>query len=405
MPRQAKERPIVCDFFVWHLRRRNGVFYADGRGRGHNLGKQSLGTRDHTQAMARLRQLDLQMAIDRGLTIARPASDARISIAKGWELFLAHSGRSEVLGGVSSSTLKRYRAVRDHHLAFCRSQSLTEWAAFDKAAVDSYSKLLCKRAAYRTQYFELTLLKSVNSWLIANDYLSAAQKLVYPLRKPQGTDTYCYSRAELAAMIKHCSTTKGLNWLADLIVVLAHTGLRISEAANLRWSDVSLANNSIQIADERSNRQRQGMSKSRTTKGRRSRKIPIHPHLRKMIVALPRASDGYVLHAPQGGILRPRNVLEVFIREVIVPLTKTFPTTSGDIGFEHGRLHSFRHFFCSQAFLGGASEGEIKEWLGHKEAGMVEHYRHLRNEDAQRKMAQINFLDTPSIGDGAEALG
>ncbi|WP_425614245.1 tyrosine-type recombinase/integrase [Anatilimnocola sp. NA78] len=63
------------------------------------------------------------------------------------------------------------------------------------------------------------------------------------------------------------------------------------------------------------------------------------------------------------------------------------------IGFEHSRLHSFRHYFCSQCFPGGASKGEIKEWLGHAHSKMVEHYRHLRGEDAQRKMSQIRFLD------------
>jgi hypothetical protein len=70
-----------------------------------------------------------------------------------------------------------------------------------------------------------------------------------------------------------------------------------------------------------------------------------------------------------------------------------FSTPEGDIGFEQGGLHSFRHFFCSQCFLGGASEGEIKEWLGHADSKMVEHYRHLRSEDAQRKMNLIQFLD------------
>ena len=44
--------------------------------------------------------------------------------------------------------------------------------------------------------------------------------------------------------------------------------------------------------------------------------------------------------------------------------------------------------------MGGASEGEIKEWLGHADSKMVEHYRHLRDEDAQRKMRQIDFLDS-----------
>ena len=108
---------------------------------------------------------------------------------------------------------------------------------------------------------------------------------------------------------------------------------------------------------------------------------------------MPRHADGFVFHAARGGRIRPRNVLEQFIQHVIEPLKAKFTTPAGEIGFEHGRLHSFRHFFCSQCFLGGASEGEIKEWLGHADSKMVEHYRHLRREDAQRKMNQIRFLE------------
>ena len=52
----------------------------------------------------------------------------------------------------------------------------------------------------------------------------------------------------------------------------------------------------------------------------------------------------------------------------------------------------FRHFFVSQCFLGGASEGEIREWVGHADSKMVEHYRHLGRKDALAKMEQINFV-------------
>lgn len=69
--------------------------------------------------------------------------------------------------------------------------------------------------------------------------------------------------------------------------------------------------------------------------------IPIHPRLRKLLEALERKPDGYVFHARRGGRLRPRNVLHMFIRDVIEPLKKRFPTPPGEIGFEHGRLHSF----------------------------------------------------------------
>jgi hypothetical protein len=82
---------------------------------------------------------------------------------------------------------------------------------------------------------------------------------------------------------------------------------------------------------------------------------------------------------------------------VIEPLKSRFPTPAGEIGFESARIHSFRHAFVSQSFLDGASEGENREWVGHTNSGIVERYRHLRNEDARRKMDRIDFF-----GDAAE---
>ena len=82
----------------------------------------------------------------------------------------------------------------------------------------------------------------------------------------------------------------------------------------------------------------------------------------------------------------------MFIRDVIDKLKAKFPTPEDEIGFEHGRLHSFRHFFVSQCFLDGEFEGEIREWVGHAESKMVEHYHHLGQSDAVRKMKQITFV-------------
>jgi integrase len=42
--------------------------------------------------------------------------------------------------------------------------------------------------------------------------------------------------------------------------------------------------------------------------------------------------------------------------------------------------------------IAGASKGEVREWLGHRDSKIVERYRHLRSEDAQRRMNQTDFL-------------
>jgi hypothetical protein len=185
--------------------RRDGVFYADGRGAKHDLGKHSLGTRDPEQALRNLHNLDQQKAIELDLA---PANEAKrpdfVSIVDGWERFLEYSGRSSVLGGVAAKSLRRYQAVRDKHVKFCARHGVAAWNSFDKHLIEKYGNWLSTKFADRTVYLELTLLKSVNRWLIENKYLSSECKLRCALRRPQGTDTYCYSCKEIAAMVQHC---------------------------------------------------------------------------------------------------------------------------------------------------------------------------------------------------------
>ena len=70
MPRKSNEPAIVCQYFSWKLFRRDGVFYADGRGGKFDLGKHSLGTRDRREALDALRLLDQRKAVDLGVANA-----------------------------------------------------------------------------------------------------------------------------------------------------------------------------------------------------------------------------------------------------------------------------------------------------------------------------------------------
>ena len=85
-------------------------------------------------------------------------------------------------------------------------------------------------------------------------------------------------------------------------------------------------------------------------------------------------------------------MLEALQDRVIVTLNEEFPTPAGQIGFANGVPHGFPHYFCSEAYRNGATDAELLEWLGHRDSEMMKLYRHLRPEDGQRKMGQINFL-------------
>jgi len=77
---------------------------------------------------------------------------------------------------------------------------------------------------------------------------------------------------------------------------------------------------------------------------------------------------------------------------VIGPLKERFPTVDGEIGFADAGVHSFRHYFVTEAFLGGATDGEVRDWVGHRDSRIVERYRHLRGRAAKQTMSRLDFL-------------
>jgi integrase len=80
------------------------------------------------------------------------------------------------------------------------------------------------------------------------------------------------------------------------------------------------------------------------------------------------------------------------IRDVLKPLEQRFPSPPGIPGFKDGRLHSFRHYFCSQCSTNGVSELTVMNWLGHRASAMVKHYFHLHDQQAQEQMARVKFV-------------
>jgi hypothetical protein len=91
------------------------------------------------------------------------------------------------------------------------------------------------------------------------------------------------------------------------------------------------------------------------------------PQIRANTEALERIehhTDGRVFRGPRDGVLSPDIARRTLIKEVLTPLAKSFPTPEGEIGFEDGRLHLFRHYFCSVCANTGVPEQVVMRWLG-----------------------------------------
>ncbi len=408
MPKPRKKELVPCHYFLWRVGLEGGSYRADGRSNPINAGRHSLGTSDKAEALAALRQLDAVQAVklglaDRSALDAVVSPQASLSLEEGRRLYEQKVGAAEIAGGASEATQQRYKAVLDKFLAFAQAQGLAGWEQVKTATVRAYATHLARKGyAERTLYMELTLLKQLNKWLIEEGHLAETCRIRLKTTKPTYSSTHCYSGREVDEIIRACRDEPDLDWLGNVCTALACTGLRISELAGLRWSDIDLADDRISITNIR------GSSDGRRTKNRRDRFFPIARELRPVLEAMPRSRDGRVFHGPRGGRLKPDTVRNVLRREVLPKVRQKLQAEGLETQVHKGRLHSFRHYFCSTCANCGVPEQMVMNWLGHQDSRMVRYYYHLADDRARQEMARLQFVGAtvaPSEGAQGAAAG
>ncbi len=397
MPKQTKYEHVTGRYFVWRLYQRpSGVWYADGRANNRSPGRHSLGTKEGNEALEAVRQLDLVKAVEMGLADAKELDNVvnnSLSLEEGIRLYREHIARSRVTGGTRPKTQSRYKAVFDKFEPFARGQGVRFWNDVSARLLERYSAWLDDESyAYRTEFLELTTIKQAINWMITEKHLPEASRVRLSLTRPTGTDTYCWRQPEVTAILNRCYESADLNWLGDALTGLACTGMRISELAALRRSDINFEANVIKLTDETAKAMRGVGHEARQMKNRRGRAFPIHQDLRRVLELANHHPSGRVFCGPRGGVLSADIARRTLIKEVLRPLAKQFPTPDGETGFQDGRLHSFRHYFCSVCANTGVPEQVVMRWLGHQDSLMVRHYYHLHDDEAQRQMQRVNFV-------------
>jgi integrase len=134
-------------------------------------------------------------------------------------------------------------------------------------------------------------------------------------------------------------------------------GVRIEEPVSLKWSDIKFDQRSLVIVDE-SGYAKQN-AESRTTKSSRGRYLPIRHELLEVLRSMPKEGK-FVFRGPRGGRLKADTVRNFLVRHVIKKLAKRLPKPfPGEKSCEDGRLHSFRHDFCSVCANTGVPETKL----------------------------------------------
>jgi integrase len=153
---------------------------------------------------------------------------------------------------------------------------------------------------------------------------------------------------------------------ADLVEVLAYSGMRLDEARNLKWDDVSFDRDCITITGG-----------ERRTKNYEIRVVPISDALRTILSRLHSETKPH----PSDFVVK------------IQSAKKCLQTACRKLGFPNFTHHDFRHFFATTCIETGVDIPTISRWLGHKDGGALamKVYGHLRQEHSFSQMKRVSF--------------
>jgi integrase len=156
---------------------------------------------------------------------------------------------------------------------------------------------------------------------------------------------------------------------------LAHTGLRISEAIELRWRDLDLSLVPV-LRVRRQLRDGEAVG-PKTAAGRRT--IPLAPGMADRLRARQGAPDELVFPTVTGRQINRSNLW----RKVLKPAAER-------AGVPWISFHTFRHTCASLLFAADKNVKQVQAWLGHADPGFtVRTYIHLLDEG----VGDAGFLD------------
>lgn len=279
---------------------------------------------------------------------------------------------------------------RELHLCelvdWCGQRQLFYASQISKPILDRYQRtLFYKRKSngeplsFSTQCGRISAIRAWFKWLMQQDYIASnpASELQMP-RVEKRLPKSLLSEREVEQILHQANTSDVLG-LRDraLLEVLYSTGIRRSEVANLKITDLDLAEGTLMV--------RQG-------KGKKDRLIPIgeravawvKKYLYESRTELSCArDDGELFLSVFGVALHPGS---------LTTLVRRYVKKSG-IG-KMGSCHLFRHAMATLMLENGADIRFIQEMLGHADIGTTEMYTLV----SVKKLKEVHARTHPAAG-------
>ena len=274
--------------------------------------------------------------------------------------------------GASEKTIKAYRAGVLDFLRFINFKKLSEvstndvirWKThklrygFPKGKVGSKDL----RSRQKTLHYYTLYLRAFINWLGLNVHIT-------PVKAPKRREVKTLKPSEVLKLINASRD------LMDLLIVtlLMETGLRASEALNLRFKDIDMEEREIKVTEGKFGEERVVFIG------------PLTYEVLKRLITLRRPNpEEKVIQLTYSGLYKR---LKTLAKRASIDPSKVRP-------------HILRHTFATEALKKGLPLPTLQRILGHKDIKITQIYLHLLKEDIKRQYMNVfstNHLITNAV--------
>lgn len=277
--------------------------------------------------------------------------------------------RSALVGrGYRPRGIKKYLEQLQAFVRFAGAGVTAE--SLSTGLITRYQEHLAERCSPGTVGNALTVLRSFCRWCAAQGLRSddPTLKIVWPrLRKPAPR---ALAQAELRQLLKVLEAPDELTelqrwiWARNrrAVLLMLFAGLRISEAAALRWREVDLDAGVLLVIDG---------------KGGKDRAVPIHPTLRAELARVEEPRPTWAVAGRRDNQpMNQKSLAHLFERWL----------PGCDLRIS---AHRLRHSFATELLRNGADLRAIQELLGHSSLETTQRYLMLGSQQLQAAIDRL----------------
>lgn len=277
--------------------------------------------------------------------------------------------------GASVNTIMAYR---NDLTQFCQHLSATlpddaTWSNVTIEVIESYIQQLTEQNyAASTAARKVAALRTFFHWLNQRGWIAEDPTLRLRSPKVEKRIPRLLSREEVNRLLESASKSSSAHSLRDraLLEVMYVTGMRVSEAINLRLADVDLETNTVRCAG----------------RGMRQRTIPLTPEAAATLRAYLEHARGNAAHDSSTDFVFVNPQGAKLTRQAVWQLTRQHAQEAGIEG--DLTPHTLRHSRAAHMLSDGEDIRRVQEWLGHANLATTQMYRPRQEQEG--KLAPVN---------------